>query len=289
VSEKASSSRRGWGLIAGIGVVGVALATYGGVALIGTEKVPSGTTVDGVIVGGQSKAAAQKRVEGHIASLQQKPISFTAGGTTFNLTPAAAGLSYDASGTLDGLTGFTLNPGSIKDRYSGGESRSLSTKVDKTRLTAAIAAASGTLKGAPTPGTVKFIGGKVKTTYSKPGLGVDAPALADKIAAGWPKQQTFQATLTDQAPELTTTAIDAFAAGPAKAAMSGPVTFVNGSKTANVSVLQLSEVLKTVPDGKTLKIAFIPAAMAKLTGSIGSELVTPVTLPKVRMNGILAT
>ncbi len=289
MSDQTTSSPRGWGLIVGISVVGVALAAYCGVALVGTDKLPSGTTVDGVVVGGQTVAAAQKRIKGHIASLEKKPIAYTAGGKTLNLTPATSGLSYDASGALDGLTGFTLNPAAIKDRYSGGPSRSLSTKVDKAQLTAAIVATGGSLEGAPAPGTVKFIGGKIKTTYSKPGLGVDAPVLANKIAAGWPTQQTYQATMTDQAPELTDKAIDAFAAGPARKAMSGPVTLVNGAKSANVSVLQLSEVLKTVPDGKTLKIAVIPEAMSKLVSSTGSGLVTPVKLPKVKMDGILPT
>ena len=289
MSEAAPESRRGWGLIAGIGVVGVALATYGGVALTGTDKVPGGTTVDGVIVGGQSKTAAQKRVEGHIAALQTKPVTFTASGKTMSISPAASGLSYDASGTLDGLTGFTLNPVSIKDRYTGGPSRELKTKVDEKKLVEAITAAGSAIKGAPTPGTVKFIGGAIKTTYSKPGRGVDAKSLADKIAANWPEQQSYQASMSDQTPPLTDEAIDAFAAGPAKKAMSGPVTLVNGDKKATLSVLQLSDALKTVPDGNTLKIAVIPEAMTKLLASAGSSLVQAVKLPKVAMNGIVPT
>ncbi len=282
-------NRKGWGLIAGVGVIAVAVAAYGGVALTGTERVPSGTTVDGMIVGGQSKAAAEKRVRGHIAALERKPVTFVAGGKTFSILPSAAGLSYNADGALDNLTGFTLDPSTIWHRYTGGSSRSLKTTVDKTELQNAIAAAGASVKGAPVPGTVKFIGGQVKVTYSKPGKGVDVTALATAIAAGWPAKTSYDAALTDQAPKLTRQAIDAFAAGPAKAAMSGPVTFAKDGSNANVTARQLSDVLKTVPDGNSLKIAVIPEVMAKLVSSISPQLATPATFPKVKMNGIVPT
>lgn len=287
--ERPARSRKGWPLVAGVGVVVVALAAYGGVALTGTDQVPHGTTVDGVILGGQSKAAAQKRLQGHVTAVRSRPITFTAAGRTLKITPANAGLGLDTTGAFDGLTGFTLNPKTLWERYSGGPSRTLKTTVDQAKLKAAISASGASLKGAPVLGTVKFIGGQVKVTHSTPGRGIDATALAAKIAAGWPATRSYSASMAQQAPVLTNATIDAFAAGPAKAAMSGPVTFVNGTKKVDVTVRQLSAILKTEPSGNSLKIAVIPSQMKALAASISLQITTPAKLAKVKMNGIVPT
>lgn len=289
MSERSGRSRKGWGLIGGIGVIVVALAAYAGLALTHTDRVPSGTTVDGVIVGGQSKAAAQQRLTAHVASAERKPVTFTAAGRTLHITPASAGLKYDTSGAVDNLTGFTLDPSTLWERYTGGPTRALRTTVDKTKLQDAITAAGASIKGAPQAGTVKLVGGKVKVTHAKPGLGIDAPSLATSIAAGWPARTAYAGTLTQQSPVLTDKTVDAFAAGPAKAALSGPLTLVNGSQQVSITPAQLSEVLRAVPSGDSLKLAIIPSAMSTLMTTLGAQLATPARNAKVAMNGIVPT
>ncbi|MBO1767945.1 VanW family protein [Allobranchiibius sp. GilTou38] len=289
MSEGSGRSRKGWGLVGGIGVLVVALAAYAGVAVVHTDWVPSGTTVDGVVVGGQSKAAAEQRLAAHVAAAERKPVTFTAAGRTLQITPASAGLSYGPTGALNGLTGFTLSPSALWKRYTGGPTRQLKTTVDRAKLQAAIAAASASIKGAPAPGTVKLLGGKVKVTHAQPGRGVDAASLATSIAAEWPGRTSYTATLTPQSPVLTDKTVDAFAAGPATAALSGPVTLVNGSQQVSITPAQLSEVLKTVPSGNSLKLAIIPSAMATLMSTLGAQLATPARNAKVEMNDIVPT
>lgn len=289
MSDGEGRSRRGWGLIGGLGVVVVALAAYGGLALTGTDRIPSGTKVDGVIVGGQSKAAAQKRIQGHIAALERRPVTFTAAGRTLSLMPATSGLGYDAAGALDGLTGFTLSPGAIRDRYNGGPARSLKPTVDKVALQKAITAAAASMKGAPVSGTVKFVAGQIKVTHSTSGRVVDAAALAGKIATGWPATRSYAASMVEQTPQITDTTVDAFAAGPAKKAIAGPVTFQNGGKTADVTASRLCDVLRTVPNGAALKIAVIPKEMAALAESMNAQVTSPAKNAKVAMNGIVPT
>ena len=289
MSKGSGRSRKGWGLVGGVGVVVVALAAYAGLAVTHTDRVPSGTTVDGIVVGGQSRAAAERRLAAHATSVEHRPIAITAAGRTVHITPAAVGLTYDTAGALDGLTGFTLSPGKLWERYTGGPARALHTTVDRTALQNAISAADTLVKGAPTPGTVKLVGGAVQVTHSTPGRSLDAASLAAAIAAGWPARTSYAGTLKQQSPVLTDQTVDAFAAGPAKAALAGPLTFVNGAQTTSVTPSQLSEVLKAVPTGNSLRLAIIPSAMATLMTSLDTQLATPAKAAKVAMNGIVPT
>ncbi len=289
MSREQGRSRKGWGLIGGIMVLVLALAAYAGLAVTRTDTVPSGTKVDGVIVGGQSVAAAQRRVDAHARSAEQRPVTITSQGRTLRIVPAKAGLRYDTTGAVDGLTGFTLNPKTLWDRWTGGPSRSLKTRVDQGALRTAIASAGSSVKGAPVDGTVKFIGGSVKVTHSTPGRGVDVAAVSKEIARDWPRRTSYTAGTAQQSPILTNATIDAFAAGPAKRAMSGPVTITAGGQQAQVSVAQLSEVLRTQPSGNSLRLAIVPAAMASLASTLSPQLTTPARNTKVAMSGIVPT
>jgi vancomycin resistance protein YoaR len=59
------------------------------------EKLASGTRVAGVELGGMTPAAATRLLERRAARLQRAPVTFTAGGKRFRLTPAQLGVHVD--------------------------------------------------------------------------------------------------------------------------------------------------------------------------------------------------
>lgn len=274
--DENTSPRRGrrYALIGG-GLVAALVAGYVGTAAAVTNSVPDGTSVDGVPIGGMSKSDAQDAVAKHVRSRMTPQIAITAGDRKMSIDPARAGLSIDASGSVDGLTGFSLAPSTVANHLFGKtQKRSLKPKADLNKLSSSIAAASGTFEGAPVSGSVKFIQGKVKVTRSQPGTGVDADAMAKVVAAGWPAKTSYVAKVGYVQPPLTNAEIDTFVKDFAQPAMSAPVTIKVGSRTAQLKPADISEVLSApLVDGK-LTPTVDAAKLKDLLDTMSGELTT---------------
>jgi len=267
----------------GIPAAVVVLAgAYVGLAATQSGKVQRGTTVAGRHIGGMSMSDARAEVAAAAAQRLKKPVQLVVDGRTLTLDPAKAGLSMDTSGVLDGLSGFSLNPSTVWHRLTGdGPHRTLTPKVDRQALRAAVTTVSSGLKGAPKNGTVKFLDGKVVTTESTPGDGVDAAAISRRIAADWPGTTKFTARLTHQPAALTDTEIQRYVKDFAEPAMSAPVTVKVAGKSTTLAVKDISDVLSTTFDGEKLAPKVDEDALAKLLDEQASDLTTPAVNAKL--------
>ncbi|MBB2894430.1 VanW family protein [Flexivirga oryzae] len=280
-------SRLRKGLLIGVPAAVVVLAG-GYVALAASQsgKIQRGTTVAGRHIGGMSVSDAKAEVSAAAAQQVKTPVQLVVGGTTLKLDPAKSGLSMSSAGVLDGLSGFSLNPSTVWHRLTGdGPHRTLTPKVDRDALQKAVAAASDELEGAPKNGTVKFVDGKVVTTKSTPGDGVDTKSISQKIAAGWPHSTKFAATLTHQPAALTDDEIQRYVKDFADPAMSAPVTVKVGGKTAELEVSDISDILSTTFDGAKLAPKVDQDALATLLDKQASKLTTPAVDAKLSYRG----
>ncbi|NNG39144.1 hypothetical protein HJ588_07640 [Flexivirga sp. ID2601S] len=255
----------------------IVLLAGGYVALAASQSgtVPDGTTVGGVKIGGLDEADATAKLRASTRAQLDKPITITAVGRDLTITPASSGISIDTSRGLDGLTGFSLNPRVVWQHLTGGgPHRNLPTTIDQGALQQAVAQAGAVIKGSPVNGSVKFLGGKVVTTPSTPGKGVDAGAVAKDIADGWPGRTSYPADISEQPPALTDGEIDRYVKSFADPAMSAPVTVAVGDKSAKLQPKEVSDLLSTSFDGTSLQPKVDQGMLKEFLDSRTAGLVT---------------
>jgi vancomycin resistance protein YoaR len=153
-------------------------------------------------------------------------------GRTFTLEPAESGLALDIPGTLDGVTGFTLNPVAIWQHLTGTVDRPVLTTVDAERLTASVAARAKASEVGPKDGAVSFADGKATPVAAVTGVAVPVEPLVRQVEAAYPRMRAVTAEVTLTPPGVTQQELDAAMTSFATPVMSGPVTLVAGSATA---------------------------------------------------------
>lgn len=270
----------GWSLG---GAVLLLAAGYVAVAAAERDTIPADTTISGVQVGGMSRDAAQHTLDAAFRRRAAQDLTITAGGKTLTLTPTQAGLTFDTSHALDGLTGFSLEPAALLRHFTGSDStRKVATHVDRGALTAAVQPLARRVHTSPKNGKVTFTRGAVKITRSVPGKTLDSASLVRAVAAGWPAHRSFTATVTAHPAPLTNKEIDTFVTSFARPAMSGPLTVTAGTRHTTVTPEQLSAVLSAPVTDGSIAPKVDDARLRSMLDSISSELVTPPQNARVR-------
>ncbi len=220
--DSGTSRRRTW-LAAGF-VLLILAALYVAAGFYFGDRVPSDTRVGGVQVGGMTQTQARQALADGLADEAAEPVVVSVGKTTRSIDPAEAGLTHDYGASLEGLTGFSLNPVTLWAHVAGGVDRDVEVDVDESRLAKAVDTATKGLDKKPVEGTVKIEDGAVRTTASKPGLSIKRDELTAAIADGWPREHRFEAPTSTPEPKLTQAEIDAFVKDDLEPLIAAPVT-----------------------------------------------------------------
>lgn len=224
-AEQPPESRsRGRGLLAGAFVLVVIAALYAAAALYFADRVPADTRVGGVAIGGKTESEARQALEDQLSDEAAEPVVVTLEGKEREIDPTEAGLEYDYDASLDGLTGFSLNPVNLWNQATGGVERDVEVAVDEEELTGAVDETTKGLDREPVEGKVSLQGASVKKSSSKLGLTVEREDLVEDIADGWPEKHEFAAPTSTPAPELSQDEIDRFAEEDLEPLVAAPVT-----------------------------------------------------------------
>ncbi len=179
--------RRGWarGLLwTGVAVL-VLGGLYTGAQWFFSDKVPSGTSVAGVDVGGLSRTAAEDRLESELGPRAAEPITLVAGEASTTLDPATAGLTFDAAGTAEELTSFSMNPARLWQHLFGGKDAEPVVTVDDAALDAQVEALRGSLEIEPVDGSVQFVDGAPTSTPAADGSALVTEEVPATITESW--------------------------------------------------------------------------------------------------------
>lgn len=272
-----------WLLIGGPAAVVLLAGAYVGLAATQSGKIQRGTVVAGKHVGGMSPADAKAQIRAVAAKKLKAPVTIDAGGRQVTVDAAASGLSFDTDGTVDDLSGFSLNPSTVWHRITGsGPHRTISPTVDRKKLQRAVANASEKLEGAPKSGSVSFVDGKVVTKRSTSGKGVDPRTISNQIAAHWPGTRHYTAKVSEQSASLPNSEIDRFVTKFAKPAMSDSVTVKSGGQQASLDPEDVSTVLSASFDGSKLAPKVDEDKLADLLDKKKTELTTPAVDAKLK-------
>jgi vancomycin resistance protein YoaR len=206
-----------------VGAFVVLVAGYVGVAAYASGRTPADTKIGGVQVGGLGPAAARTALEAGVAERGSEPVTLTAGGKSATIAPADAGLAIDLDGSVEDLTGFSLNPVRLFGHLTGGASHSLKTEVDEAKLKAAVTKASAALAVAPKEGAITVTGGKVAVSAPVKGQAVEVDRTAELIATSWPRSAPIVVPVAASTPKVSAEELQRVKTEFADKAMSGPI------------------------------------------------------------------
>jgi hypothetical protein len=244
------------------------------------QSLPAQVTVDGVEVGGLTREQAQSRLAVGLAGAATGPITVHVGDTarTFVVDPAKAGLSLDVAATLEGLTGFTLDPGRVWDHLTGRVTRPVATVVDRRLLRATVESAAKALDTDPVDGAVRFVGTTVVTTVPRDGLTLDIDDAVDKLAHSYPRASSVAVRATVVPPAVTQSALDAAVLDFAEPVVSAPIVLVVGDRSAVVPTGQYVRAVTMAPDSSGhLTPIFDRSALEALVVRVATALLGPAT------------
>ncbi|MCL1868925.1 MAG: VanW family protein [Promicromonosporaceae bacterium] len=207
---------------------------YAGAQWYVADRVPTGTSVAGVAVGGKLHHEAVAALDAGLTERAGEHLTLAAATATAEVHPSDAGLALDTTGTVDGLTGFSLHPARLWAHLSGGSDVAPAITVDRDALDAAAAGLAEKLHVEPVDGSVGFAEGAAVTTPATAGSSVTADDVAAAIEAGWLRAAGPLGVPSEQVePEITQEATDA-AYALAQHIAGSPVTVEVGSQTAEL-------------------------------------------------------
>ncbi|HEY9332876.1 MAG TPA: VanW family protein [Kribbella sp.] len=266
------------GIIAAAGL-GVVVVGYGAAFAFAGDKIPGDTTVLGIPIGGLSEKDAKAKLTAGLQDRAAAPIALTAGGSTFQVAPADAGLTVDVDKTVSAAgAGRSLAPGRIWHALTGGDAVEPVVTKDDAKLKAAVDKLAGQVNRKATEGTITFKGTKPVKHEPADGLQLDTAKAAGAVFAaypadGAPKDLPVEVTKPQAAPEAIEKAMTEFA----EPAMSGPIRLTVGSKSVELEPAELAPALAvSVQEGKV-----IPALSTKALEPLFQERFKALeTLPK---------
>ncbi|MBZ5740082.1 VanW family protein [Nocardioides mangrovi] len=272
------SKREGAGggvvLLVVAGVVLLAGAAYAAAHTIAGDKVPRGTTVAGVDIGGLSPADAEQALREGLADREDRPITVDHDGSSFELVPSDVGLSVDYAGSVAEAGGGDRGwaPGPLWDYWAGGDD------VD------AVINADGALDtladqvGTPaTDGDIRFRRGEIVVVDPVAGETFDAEAAYDALQDAYLDQEPeIELPVVAVEPEIDEAdvqeALDSFA----NPAMTGPVTLVFGDSPVQLQPRQFARALGMRAEDGELVPDLDDAALIRLVDAGVSEEDAPV-------------
>ena len=231
-------------------------AAYGTGLMLNQSDVPKGTVVLGTEIGGSTRDQAIHKLDDTVGKAGQQPVKLKIGEQVVDLDPTAAGLSFDTTGTVDGLTRHSYNPVEVINSLKGGEKTvPPQVKVDRAKLRAALdALASGSGQGLQ-EGYVKFSDtGEIVVVPGKAGQAVDSVSAVGQVeqayrdrAAG-KETAPIALTVTAAEPKVSAQALQAAADSLGKAVLNGNVQVLAGVKRFNFGKATAAKALTLVPD-----------------------------------------
>ncbi|MEE1784922.1 peptidoglycan binding domain-containing protein [Streptomyces sp. SP17BM10] len=239
-----------------VGVLFLGAAAYGTGLMLNQSDIPKGTVVLGTDIGGNNRDQAIHQLDETVGKAGQQPLKLKIGDQSVDLDPTVAGLGFDTTATVDGLTQHSYSPVDvIKSLQGGTKNVAPEVKVDRAKLKAALdGLAAGSGQGLQ-EGFVKFgdtgdpvvVPGKAgQALDSASAVAVVEQAYRDR-AAGKP-DQPIALNVTAAQPKVSAQALQAAADGLGKSAVSGPIHITAGAKTWNFGKLTAAKALTLVPD-----------------------------------------
>lgn len=269
--EKAGARVVLW-LLLGLGVIFG--GAYAAAHYVAGDKVPRGTTVAGVRIGGHPQDEAAERLRAGLAERVARPIETTVDGTAVSVDPAAAGLRVDYEASVADAGGEeSWDPQRLWDYFTGGDAGDATLAVDTAAYDAWLATVDEQHGEEPRDGAVGFDGARIETTDARTGRALDPADTLDALEGAFLAEDPAVVALetSEVEPDIDAAdvqeALDTFAS-PAVAA---PVTLSFEGSDVKLFPADYTAALSLVPTDGELVPTLDAAA---LTEVVGAEVTT---------------
>ncbi|MEW9532639.1 VanW family protein [Microbispora sp. NPDC049125] len=232
-----------------------------GVSMAG--RIPPGTTVLGVDIGGQRVAEARATLGDRLYAQTHAPIIVRQGMRRLTVDPQHAGLSLDVDATVSRASSAFPSPAQVWTALTGSREIGPVVSVDRVKLDATIAdEVAAALDNPGHEGGVTFHGLTPVPTYPQVDRKIDRAAVANAIQKAYLSPDTIvPVAVVRTAPQVTRSEVR-HAVEWARRAVAAPVTVTTGTASAQIDPATLAANLTFVPEGHRLRHEFDAEAVA---------------------------
>lgn len=241
-------------------------------------RVPNGTQVEGIDIGGLSPEDARATLEDRLADMATEPVVIDVENDQVQIAPEESGLTLDLDSTLEDITGVSYSPSVLWDRVvNEGQDLPLQVTVDREALEQAVQGVAEEVAIEPTEGEVALSMDEVTVTDSADGRQLEVAATADAVEAVWPQTTRVDGVVSATKPQLAQAEIDRFVDEEVSPALAGPITVDVDGEKAEVSTKQIARLLTiTETDDHTLTLDFDAEGVLEIvSGQIEEATVEP--------------
>lgn len=245
-----------------LGLLVLVGAAYAVAYAFAADRIPRGTTVAGIELGGQSPAEAETTLEKAFAERKAVTISIrtvdeqigaNTPGETEKVPVADLGLTLDATETVEQAGGGrSWKPQRLWAYYAGGDDLDPVIGFDDAKVTAAFDALDKEHGKPAVEGAVNFKGAAVERVAGQPGTGVDRAAAVDQLVDGYVADKTAELTLVPVQPEISEADVQSALDSFGNPAVSGPVTLVFDKTPVKLAPAEFTPALAMKPEGGVL-------------------------------------
>ncbi|HSO65869.1 MAG TPA: VanW family protein [Ornithinibacter sp.] len=272
--EPPPPGRSRWPLVLGAVLLGL-LAAYAAVAAFTGDRVPRGTTVAGVAVGGQSAGAARANLSEQLGEKSAASVVLTSSAGKIEARPTDLGVAVDVDATVDGLVGFSLAPADVWAHLAGGSEEPAVVTLDDDAFAAVVEKGRAELDAEPVEGSISVAGGKVTLKAPVTGTTTDITGTADAVRRWWPGDRTVEVAARAVPPKVSAGELARVKAEFADVAVSAPVTITAAEKTFTLAPTVFAPAIVLTPDASGTitptadaeKLAAVVHAAAKESGA----------------------
>ncbi|MEU0405988.1 VanW family protein [Streptomyces sp. NPDC006197] len=251
------------------GVVAVAAGGLYVAGLVATgDDISAGTRVDGVDIGGMSRAEARARLTAAAPASWKAPIPVRVGDRAATVDPASAGLTVDVAKTADLAADPSRDPFTVIGRLFSSDEREIRPVLayDEAKTRAAVADLAERNDRAVREGSVAFRDGKAVATQPVAGRKLDTDRAAESLRAAYPAATGAAAVslpVSVTEPKLPAAEVSRFLDTYAKPAVSGPVTLTAAGQRLRISPDTLADHLAVKDDGGRLTASLDEQALLR--------------------------
>jgi vancomycin resistance protein YoaR len=245
-------------------------------------KIPRGTSIGGIDVGGKTITQAKALVRAGLEPKATAGIPVTAGPVTTTIQPAAAGLTLDVNRSVDQLGTTSMSPSSILHGFHRGTAHRAILVENDTTLATTVAGIAAKVDLPVREGSVHYNGVTPVAVNPQIGRALDQTKSVALILARFTSLTGSQATIalpviTTQ-PKTSQAQIDTALTTLAAPAVAGPLHLSYAGTSVDVPAATLASVLTLAagPDGSiqaTADEAKVAATFLPLLGTLPA--VTP--------------
>jgi vancomycin resistance protein YoaR len=260
---------------------------YAAAAMVAGDKVPRGTTVAGVDIGGRTPDAAVEALRRGLADLVVRPITVTVEGEESSVAPTEAGLSVDYEASVAAAGGEQgWSPSRLWGYYTGGDALDAVVEVDDAAMTATLDDLTESGGTPPRDAGVVFAGTRIRTTPAAAGRAIDPEAGREALVAAYlADDPATDLPLVDMPADVTDAEAQQFVDEFANPAVSAPVTLRFGKSPVTLRPADYTAALQVVARDGVLAARVDKDALAALVGEKVSDDGAPVDATVALVDG----